>query len=127
MYCRYGFVIALVEYEKTIPTLWTTAQRFLRDNPQFIAKDNALQFISAPPNVRDFSQPRVKYNMCHFWSNMEIGSLDFFRSEAYLAYRGISFPPSLSSLSLSLTLAQRFVKSCLSHFHSLFSLSLLLL
>lgn len=26
------------------------------------------------------------YNGCHFWSNFEIGSLDFFRSERYLKY-----------------------------------------
>lgn len=26
------------------------------------------------------------YNLCHFWSNFEIGDLRFFRSEAYLQF-----------------------------------------
>ena len=26
------------------------------------------------------------YNLCHFWSNFEIGDLNFFRSEAYMRY-----------------------------------------
>jgi alpha 1,2-mannosyltransferase len=27
-----------------------------------------------------------QYNRCHFWSNFEIGSLDFLRSDAYTKY-----------------------------------------
>ena len=27
-----------------------------------------------------------EYNLCHFWSNFEIGDLRFFRSEAYQEY-----------------------------------------
>lgn len=27
-----------------------------------------------------------EYNLCHFWSNFEIGSLSFYRSEAYQKY-----------------------------------------
>ena len=27
-----------------------------------------------------------EYNLCHFWSNFEIGDLRFFRSEAYQRY-----------------------------------------
>jgi len=27
-----------------------------------------------------------EYNLCHFWSNFEIASLDFWRGEAYMKY-----------------------------------------
>ncbi|KDN44469.1 hypothetical protein RSAG8_05516, partial [Rhizoctonia solani AG-8 WAC10335] len=40
--------------------------------------DNALAFLSD-----DGGQT---YNNCHFWSNFEIGDLNFWRSEAYTKY-----------------------------------------
>lgn len=46
--------------------------------PQHLAKPNMLDWIS-----NDGGQ---SYNLCHYWSNFEIGSLDFYRSEAYRSY-----------------------------------------
>ncbi|KAF3936162.1 hypothetical protein ABW19_dt0202245 [Dactylella cylindrospora] len=75
---KYGFVISLYEYKETIPTLWETTKKFMAEYPQHIAEGNALQFIS--------DDDGKTYNNCHFWSNFEIGSLDFLRSQAYRDY-----------------------------------------
>lgn len=41
-----GFTISLKEYAETIPTLWNTTKDFMRKNPELLAKDNLLPFIS---------------------------------------------------------------------------------
>lgn len=71
----YGFTLSLYEYEATIPTLWDAVKKFMEKNPELLAKDNALSFIS--------DDGGVTYNRCHFWSNFEIGDLDLWRGEAY--------------------------------------------
>ena len=72
---QYGFTIALRELRETIPTLWKSVAAFVRNHKDFIRKDsNNLRFI-----VTDDG----KYNDCHFWSNFEIASFDFFRSPKY--------------------------------------------
>lgn len=68
----YGFVISIREYMETIPTLWDRTVDFLLKN-RVKVDDKALRFMF-DNNV---------YNGCHFWSNFEIGSLNFFRSDKY--------------------------------------------
>ncbi|CUS24446.1 LAQU0S16e01904g1_1 [Lachancea quebecensis] len=75
---KYGFILSLSEYESTIPTLWDTTKQFMKENPSYVHKNNLMEFIS--------DDKGETYNMCHFWSNFEIGSLDFWRSEPYQAY-----------------------------------------
>ncbi|KAK6203162.1 nucleotide-diphospho-sugar transferase [Scheffersomyces amazonensis] len=86
----YGFVIAIPEYENTIPTLWQTVEQFMEENPELIHANNSLDFITSNDTSLNHWQPLVpsssKYNLCHFWSNFEIGNLNFFRSEAYGKY-----------------------------------------
>jgi alpha 1,2-mannosyltransferase len=77
----YSFIITLPEYLETIPTLWETTRAFCLDNPQFVADKNSLGFI-----VDDGKGWEGEYNNCHFWSNFEIASLEFWRGEAYMAY-----------------------------------------
>ncbi|KAJ9127538.1 Glycolipid 2-alpha-mannosyltransferase 1 [Naganishia onofrii] len=74
----YGFTISLFEYIETIPTLWEATKDFIKANPQYIPEDNAMDFIS--------DDGGETYNRCHFWSNFEIGDLNFWRSEAYMKY-----------------------------------------
>lgn len=71
----YGFTVSLYEYEKTIPTLWDSVKKFINSNPDLVTPDNAMAFIS--------DDGGETYNRCHFWSNFEIGDLDFWRGEAY--------------------------------------------
>lgn len=74
---KYGFVISILELPKTIPALWETTQKFMKDNPGLIPSSNLMPFVTD----RDGS-----YNLCHFWSNFEIGDLNFFRSRPYEEY-----------------------------------------
>lgn len=86
---KYGFVITIQDYENTIPTLWDTVEGFMKEYPQYLHPNNALNFITSHETSLNLGMPLIgqkKYNLCHFWSNFEIGNLDFFRSEAYEAY-----------------------------------------
>jgi alpha 1,2-mannosyltransferase len=75
---KYGFVISLYEYYETIPTLWDSVLKFMENHPEYIAEDNSMGFVS--------DDGGKTYNKCHFWSNFEIGSLDWLRSPAYIDY-----------------------------------------
>ncbi|CAG8578463.1 2464_t:CDS:2 [Cetraspora pellucida] len=48
---------------------------FIKEYPQYIEKDNLMDFISSDNG-----------ETCHFWSNFEIGDLNFWRGEAYTQY-----------------------------------------
>ncbi|KAF9514521.1 glycosyltransferase family 15 protein [Hydnum rufescens UP504] len=74
----YGFTISLFEYIETIPTLWDAAKEFIKANPGLLPADNAMGFIS--------DDGGETYNRCHFWSNFEIGDLNFWRGEAYTKF-----------------------------------------
>ncbi|CAG8569657.1 14672_t:CDS:2, partial [Funneliformis mosseae] len=74
----YGFTISLYEFENTIPTLWNTTKNFMKEYPKYVKENNALEWI-----LKDDGE---NYNLCHFWSNFEIGNLNFWRSEAYIKY-----------------------------------------
>ncbi|KAJ7685947.1 glycosyl transferase [Mycena rosella] len=72
----YGFTLAVYEIPATIRSLWTHVKEFMARHPEHIhAEDNALGFIS--------DDDGRSYNRCHFWSNFEIASLDFWRGAAY--------------------------------------------
>lgn len=75
---KYGFSVSLYEYLETIPTLWQTTKDFLAKFPQYQAKDSMIDFVS--------DDGGETYNKCHFWSNFELGDLDFWRGEAYTKY-----------------------------------------
>ncbi|KAG8929618.1 alpha 1,2-mannosyltransferase 2.4.1 [Tulasnella sp. 418] len=72
------FTITLPEYGETIETLWKTTKEFIKANPQYLPKDNAMGFVS--------DDKGESYNRCHYWSNFEIGDLNFWRGEAYTKY-----------------------------------------
>jgi alpha 1,2-mannosyltransferase len=72
---KYSFVISFGEYEQTIPTLWQTINKYKQEralDPSF------MNFFTKPTDN--------SYNLCHFWSNFEIGDLRFFRSKQYIDY-----------------------------------------
>lgn len=74
----YAFTITIHEYEITIKTLWQRTIEFLTKNPQYLHKNNLMDFVS--------NDKGAKYNLCHFWSNFEVANMDFWRGEAYQAY-----------------------------------------
>ena len=56
----YSFVISLFEYVETIPTLWDSTKKFMAKYPQYLAKDNAMKWLSEDNGET--------YNHCHFVS-----------------------------------------------------------
>lgn len=72
---KYAFTLAPLELHTTVTNLWETVQQFTKKNKKLIAKDNNMAFLSEDGGST--------YNMCHFWSNFEIGDMDFYRLEAY--------------------------------------------
>lgn len=57
---KYSFVLSLYEYVETIPTLWDSVKKFMKNHPEHIAKDNSLGFLS--------DDGGESYNHCHFVS-----------------------------------------------------------
>ena len=52
-----GFTISLYEWESTIPTLWPTVKEFIAEHPEYVAKNNAMKFLS--------DNGGESYNLCH--------------------------------------------------------------
>lgn len=74
---KYGFVMIIKEFMETIPTLWKVTVDFLEKNRNMLGDNQILSFIL---------DEKKKYNGCHFWSNFEIASFEFFRSPVYRKY-----------------------------------------
>ena len=86
---KYGFVISILEYPDTIPTLWNTVENFLTAYPSYLHENSSIAFITSKDPIGPetlIPKDASPYNMCHFWSNVEIGDLNFFRSQEYLDY-----------------------------------------
>lgn len=68
---KYAFTIALLEYENTIPTLFDTYKKY-----PLLKYEQAdlFKFIQGSDDG---------YNRCHFWTNFEVISLDWVRSDEY--------------------------------------------
>lgn len=58
---KYSFVLSLLEYMETIPTLWDSVKKFMKNHPEHIAAGNSLGFLS--------DDGGETYNRCHFVSN----------------------------------------------------------
>ncbi|GAA5969993.1 hypothetical protein JCM11641_000222 [Rhodosporidiobolus odoratus] len=79
----YGFTVTLYEYRRTVETLWDATKEFAKLHPEHIDPDSALHFL-----IDDQSKGLQEgdWNLCHFWSNFEIGDMRFWRSKAYQDY-----------------------------------------
>lgn len=75
---KYSFVLSLYEYVETIPTLWDSVKNFMKNHPEHIAEGNSMGFLS--------DDGGENYNHCHFWSNFEVGNLEWLRSKAYVDF-----------------------------------------
>lgn len=65
---KYSFVLSLYEYVETIPTLWESVKKFMKNHPEHIVKGNSLGFLS--------DDGGESYNHCHFVSIIAITSLN---------------------------------------------------
>lgn len=75
---QYGFVVTLLELRDTIPSLWKYVEDYAKSRRIDIStKSSKLLF----PYFRD--EQSGDFNLCHFWSNFEIASLNLWRSPQY--------------------------------------------
>ncbi|ORY96713.1 nucleotide-diphospho-sugar transferase [Syncephalastrum racemosum] len=72
---KYGFVVTLTELQETIPTLWQTVIDYAHSRHIDLGRPGRLWPY--------FEDQNGNYNLCHFWSNFEIASLDLWRSPSY--------------------------------------------
>ncbi|KAH9386942.1 alpha 1,2-mannosyltransferase [Nematocida major] len=81
---KYGFTITLHEYPQTVTSLWSTIQKFVSSYNTFF-KEGEYWTLLEPLNLHRFitDEMHTRYNMCHFWSNFEVGDFSFFRGKKY--------------------------------------------
>ncbi|KAI0405072.1 glycolipid 2-alpha-mannosyltransferase-domain-containing protein [Xylaria palmicola] len=84
----YGFNMAILDDARSFPSLWDRTRTFIKNNRDMIHDDAdydwLLQPFSEDDNADDLDN--LEYNNCQFYSNFEVGSLAFFRSEEHRAY-----------------------------------------
>ena len=80
-----GFVINIYDSPESIETLWQTTQQFMALHPDYLHPNNSLRWLT-DSSRKKHHQVTGGYSTCHFWSNFEIGNLDFWRSAKYEAY-----------------------------------------
>ncbi|KAK1348147.1 hypothetical protein LUQ84_002523 [Hamiltosporidium tvaerminnensis] len=73
----YGFVITMVDFLESIPTLWQTTSEYLHFYENYLPNIFIESFI--------FDE-NLNYNGCHFWSNFEIASFQMYRNTTYQTY-----------------------------------------
>jgi len=78
----YGFVISIVENVQTIPTLFQAARAYAHQ-AGITPGPGLWDFFTREDGHHKGRGTGEKYNLCHFWTNFEIGDLRFFRSPAY--------------------------------------------
>lgn len=81
----YGFTINLYDISKSVETLWPETLKFLNkgDNYKYVNPNGAFQWLLENQQNPKNNKESHGYSTCHFWSNFEIGDMDFFRSEPY--------------------------------------------
>jgi alpha 1,2-mannosyltransferase len=76
---KYGFNMNILDDARSFPSLWTRTRAFAIAHPHLIHPEADLGWLLDPTNGNE-------YNNCQFFSNFEIGSLNFWRGEANDAY-----------------------------------------
>ncbi|KAK5947082.1 hypothetical protein PMZ80_001228 [Knufia obscura] len=76
----YGFNMNILDDARSFASLWKRTREFMRLRPELVSEDADLSWLV------DEGGNGGEYNDCQFFSNFEIGSLDFFRGEANSAY-----------------------------------------
>lgn len=82
----YGFTINLYDAPASIPTLWPETSKFLAHHPEYLHDNNAINWLVDKARRPDHWDQANGYSTCHFWSNFEIGDMNFWRSQAYEDY-----------------------------------------
>ncbi|KAK9473281.1 glycolipid 2-alpha-mannosyltransferase-domain-containing protein [Dipodascopsis tothii] len=76
---KYGFNMNILDDARSFPSMWRQTQEFMEEYPELVHPKADLSWILD-------HRYDGEYNNCQFFSNFEIGSLDFFRSKTYNTY-----------------------------------------
>lgn len=81
----YGFTINLYDIDESVETLFPETLAYLNtgDNHKYVHENGAFQWITENQQIPKKAKVANGFSTCHFWSNFEIGDMDFFRGEAY--------------------------------------------
>ena len=82
----YGFTVTLYDSPESITSLWPETMKFLAANNHLRADNDLMDFLSDKQRRPEHNFKANGYSTCHFWSNFEIGDMDFWRSPTYEAY-----------------------------------------
>ncbi|KAJ8114036.1 hypothetical protein ONZ43_g5002 [Nemania bipapillata] len=97
----YGFNMAILDDARSFPSLWDRTKTFIKNNKDMIHEDADYDWLLQGPiqgdEISRLPKPskgldsyddfdHLEYNNCQFYSNFEVGSLAFFRSEEHRAY-----------------------------------------
>jgi len=76
---KYGFNMNILDDARSFPSLWSRTRSFINAHPELIHPEADLDWLLDPHNSGD-------YNNCQFFSNFEVGDLNYFRGEANEKY-----------------------------------------
>jgi len=76
---KYGFNMNILDDARSFPSLWSRTRSFINAHPELIHPDADLDWLLDSNNSGD-------YNNCQFFSNFEVGDLNFFRGIANEKY-----------------------------------------
>ncbi|MCJ1257601.1 hypothetical protein MMC24_005427 [Lignoscripta atroalba] len=76
---KYGFNMNILDDARSFPSLWSRTRSFINAHPELIHPDADLDWLLDPHNSGD-------YNNCQFFSNFEVGDLNYFRGVANEKY-----------------------------------------
>ncbi|KAF2436770.1 glycosyl transferase [Tothia fuscella] len=82
----YGFTINIYDSPESVAGLWPATQEFIASNNHYLHPNNAIKWLQDDVNRRENFEKANGYSTCHFWSNFEIGDMNFWRSQAYEDY-----------------------------------------
>lgn len=82
----YGFTINLYDSPQSVAGLWPETEKFMAEHPEWLDKNNAIGWLEDKERRPENNRLANGYSTCHFWSNFEIGDMNFWRSPAYEAY-----------------------------------------
>lgn len=82
----YGFTINIHDSAESVATLWPETIKFLKDRPDYVHENNAREWLEDGSRRPENKETAHGYSTCHFWSNFEIGDLNFWRSKKYRDY-----------------------------------------
>ena len=76
---KYGFNMNILDDARSFPSLWSRTRSFMNSHPELVHPEADLDWLLDPHNSGD-------YNNCQFFSNFEVGDLNFFRGKANEKY-----------------------------------------